>query len=182
FLVKPRGAHHAGPRLIFVAPGAGHRVADAVHQAHPATGALIQLQGDGLVGYEEGLGRHDGASGPALGQLVLGPLAHVGVPDLGKHQGVHEALDEGGFSGAHRSDDPDVNAASRTLGHVLKKPELFHAEPSPVAQAPACARGAPSRATPSPKAWVPAVIRSMIWTRTGEYDGPGDVARAPGCA
>jgi len=122
--LKPRRAHQARPLLVLIAPRAGYGVTDAVDQ--PDAGPRpVELQLDRLIGDKQGLGGHDGAPGTALRELVLGPLAVVAVLDPGEDQEVHEALDEGRLSGAHRADDPDVDAASGSLGDVAEEVELF---------------------------------------------------------
>ena len=56
-----------------------------------------------------GLRGHDRASRPALGHLVDHAFAGVGVLHVGQHHQVHKFLDKGGFAGAHRADQADIN-------------------------------------------------------------------------
>ena len=115
-----------GAVLVLVARAPGHRVADAVDQADAAPGA-VERNGHRLVRDEQGLGRHDGAAGAALRQLVLGALPVVAVFDAGQDQQVHEPFDKRRLARANRADDPDVNAAARSCGDVVKEVELLHA-------------------------------------------------------
>ncbi len=142
FLLKPRRAHHARAVLVLVAFRPGHGIAHAVDESARGPGA-VEGNGHRLIGNEPGLGRHDGAAGAALRQLVLGALPIVAVLDAGQNQQIHESFDKRRLARANRADDADVNAAAGSRGDVVKQVELLHA----VSLLDLPGRGAPASTT-----------------------------------
>ena len=117
-VVEPVGGHHPGRALLLRSGGPFHQISHAVDETDgepgPARGDLHRL-----LRHEFRFAGHDRPTGAALGQLVSGPLPAVHVLDAGEHQGLHEALDEGGFAGAHRPHHADIDVAARANGYVL---------------------------------------------------------------
>ena len=118
-VVVPGGHHHPGRQVLILAHSAGHHIPHAVDEPHGERDPLLHADLHRLLRHELGFGGHDGAAGAALGQLIPGPVPAVAVLDIGQHLGLHKALDEGGFSGAHRPHHADVNAAAGPGRHIL---------------------------------------------------------------
>ena len=118
-VVEPRRHDHAGRQVLELAHSPGDHVPHAVDEPHGKGRISLQLDADGLLRHEFRLRRHDGAAGAALGQLILRPVAAVGIVDVGQDLGLHEALDERGFARAYRADNADIDTAARAGRHIL---------------------------------------------------------------
>ena len=85
-MICPGGRDHAGLAVLRRPGGVGDEIAHAVDEADGELRRAVGADGDGLLGDEFWLGGHDRLAGAALGQLILGPLAAIGVVDIGQHQ------------------------------------------------------------------------------------------------
>ena len=129
-VVHPGGGHHPGLVSVHLPHGSGHHVAHAVNEPHGEGAAVLHGQAHRILRDEFGLGGHHHAAGPALGQLIPGPVPQVGVLDFRQHHSLHKALDEGGFSRANRTNHPNVNIALGALGDILIQFVVIHSNSS----------------------------------------------------
>ena len=118
-LGEPGGVDHSRLPVLQLPHGTGDQVAHAVHQAHGKGPAPLHGDLHGLLRHEFWLGGHHRPARPALGQFVSGPLAAVVVVDAGEDQGLHKALDKGGFPRPGRADHTQVDVPGRPGGNVL---------------------------------------------------------------
>src|SRR5690606_28018020 len=127
----------------------------------------VFLEGDlyGFIRDEMRLGGHHRPARAALGQLVAGSLPGVLVLDVGKHQEIHEPLDEGGLSGANRTPHSDIDAAAGAFGDVSEDVDALD-----VRQVP------PARVS---RHRIPAHDSRSIWTRGTGYDALWDAPGGP---
>ena len=125
-LGEPGGGHHPGGVVLQGAHRTGHQVAHAVDEPHLEGGPAVHGDLHRLLGDEFGLGGHDGAARAALGQFILGPLPAVDVLDARDDHGLHEPLNERGFSSPHRPHHADIDISLGSQGDILIELALFH--------------------------------------------------------
>ena len=85
-MVRPGGRDHAGLAVLRRPGGVGDEIAHAVDHADGKLRRAVGADSDGLLGDKFRLSGHNRLAGAALGQLILGPLASIGVVDIGQNQ------------------------------------------------------------------------------------------------
>ena len=124
-MVEPWALDHAGPVVFLVSHGPLHHVAHTVDEPHPALAAALQLQGHGCFRDKFRLGGHDGTACGRLRQLVPGTFPGCRRADGRQHQLLHETLDEGGFTAAHRAHHPNVDISAGACADLTADAILF---------------------------------------------------------
>ena len=129
-MVEPGGGDHPLALPLQLAHRPVHHIAHAVDEPDPEGGSALHRHAHCVLRDEFRLRRHDGPAGAALGQLVPGPLPAVHVVDAGNDQRLHKPFDKGGFSGADRPHDADVDVALGPEGNILIDFAVFHCDSS----------------------------------------------------
>ncbi len=119
FIIVPRGHDHTGRQILELAYRAGNHIAYAVNEPHREADTLVKVYLHRFLRYEFWLGGHDGTSGAALGQFVLGPVTAVHVADMRDHLCLHKALDKGGLSSPDRAYHANIDAVLSPRCHIL---------------------------------------------------------------
>ena len=114
----PGRGDHPGLSLLLRPQGSGDQIAHRVDEPYRQLGRPVRRDGHRVLGDELGLGCHNGPAGPALGQLIPGPLPLVHVFNMGDDQGLHHPFDKGGLARADRSHHADINIPAGALGHI----------------------------------------------------------------
>ena len=118
-MVKPWCCDHSGHVVLILSDGTSHHIAHTVNQPYGKGCAALQLNLRRLLGNKFWLRCHDGPSRPALRQFIPGSFLAVDIFNVGDHLSLHKALDECGFSGAHRTHNADVDIARSAGCNIL---------------------------------------------------------------
>ena len=127
--IGPRRCDHARLAVFRRADGPVHKIAHGIDEPHGQARRSVRRDLHGFLRHEFRLRRHDRPAGAALRQLVARPLALIEILDIGDHQFLHDALDQRGFSRAHRSHHADVDVSARSSGNVGVKIAHYHSLP-----------------------------------------------------
>ena len=118
-VVEPRRRNHTRRVVLILADGSLYHIPHTVDEPDGKSRAALQLDLGGFLRDEFWLCRHNGPARTALWKFVTGPLPAVDVVNIGDHLGLHEPLDESGFSGPHRAHHADVDISRGTGGDIL---------------------------------------------------------------